>query len=84
MPPPDPRSRTISPGLGCARAVGLPHPRWRSFPTKRNGDLSDMEVTNIFRYFPLASASEWGGCFLREAMGGSPIQFSGAEPLKRF
>jgi hypothetical protein len=27
MPPPDPRSRTVSPGLRFASAVGLPHPR---------------------------------------------------------
>src|SRR5579884_2487461 len=27
MPPPDPRSRTVSPGLSWASAVGLPHPR---------------------------------------------------------
>src|SRR5260370_10270687 len=26
MPPPEPRSSTVSPGLNCARAVGLPHP----------------------------------------------------------
>src|SRR5260221_7089145 len=26
MPPPDPRSSTVSPGLNCASAVGLPHP----------------------------------------------------------
>ena len=26
MPPPEPRSRTISPGFNCAKAVGLPHP----------------------------------------------------------
>ena len=27
MPPPEPRSRTVSPGLSFASAVGLPHPR---------------------------------------------------------
>ena len=27
MPPPDPRSSTVSPGLSSATAVGLPHPR---------------------------------------------------------
>src|SRR5262249_19984233 len=27
MPPPDPRSRTVSPGFNRARAVGFPHPR---------------------------------------------------------
>src|SRR5271169_6395314 len=27
MPPPEPRSSTVSPGLSCASAVGLPHPR---------------------------------------------------------
>src|SRR5438874_5136927 len=26
MPPPEPRSRTVSPGCSWARAVGLPHP----------------------------------------------------------
>src|ERR1700746_364371 len=26
MPPPEPRSKTVSPGFSCARAVGLPHP----------------------------------------------------------
>src|SRR6185312_17380461 len=26
MPPPEPRSSTVSPGLSSARAVGLPHP----------------------------------------------------------
>ena len=26
MPPPDPRSSTISPGLSSARAVGFPQP----------------------------------------------------------
>ena len=26
IPPPDPRSRTVSPGLSSARAVGLPQP----------------------------------------------------------
>src|SRR5271168_224917 len=27
IPPPDPRSRTVSPGFSSVRAVGLPHPR---------------------------------------------------------
>src|ERR1017187_6718164 len=27
MPPPEPRSRTVSPGFNWARAVGLPQPR---------------------------------------------------------
>src|SRR5438270_74842 len=27
MPPPEPRSSTVSPGLSCARAVGFPQPR---------------------------------------------------------
>ena len=26
IPPPDPRSSTVSPGFSCANAVGLPHP----------------------------------------------------------
>src|SRR3954471_19415764 len=26
MPPPDPRSRTVSPGFRLAKAVGFPHP----------------------------------------------------------
>src|SRR5581483_5791017 len=27
MPPPEPRSRTVSPGFNSAKAVGLPQPR---------------------------------------------------------
>ena len=30
MPPPDPRSRTVSPSWRSATAIGLPHPRLAS------------------------------------------------------
>src|ERR1035441_5906446 len=40
MPPPEPRSRTISPGFNLASAVGLPQPRLASTAVSGNSPSS--------------------------------------------
>src|SRR5437588_11597414 len=41
MPPPEPRSRTISPGFNSARAVGFPHPSEAFTAASGNSDFCE-------------------------------------------